>query len=444
MHAEAEALRDAHASGHSFSRASEVAFAIQRFNRDGRWREALACFEEVRRQQPHLILDMSVLQVALDACRHGGQWETTLQVLQVVDALGKEPTDDMCGAAIASFGVDVAQWGRAMEVFSRQRQPGPLAYGAAIQVCHRAQQWQAAYDLHSRASAARVALDVAAYNQVADACASAQAWEKAMLVLLDMCSHGPPPNGRTHAVLDSLPWSTPGREVYAAVPRPEGAVALERVAATSSSTASTNVSRARDAPGTDPSPLSNAPASEVHPSSGVDARSSSPPQSQVLAPEAQEEPIYDRQRQEPHRRRAEDRYEDSVAVRPGGQEVTPDAPPPEEDDQPLSYRVLPSGDAIIDLHGLPVEVAKIAVQVAIEDLILGGGPGSAKAGPQKLRDLIIITGIGNNSPGKIALVRPAIIQFLQEQLRIQVLQTRRDGPGRLRVPASELLRLCGG
>ena len=114
----------------------------------------------------------------------------------------------------------------------------------------------------------------------------------------------------------------------------------------------------------------------------------------------------------------------------------------EEDKTPLSYRTLPSGDALIDLHGLPVEVAKIAVQVAIEDLITGPGPGGG--GPQgELGDLIIVTGVGKHSVGGVALVRPAVIEFLRDQLRLTVLETRRDGPGRLRVPAEELRHLRG-
>eukprot|EP00435_Cladocopium_sp_Y103_P018780 s3043_g4.t1 len=97
-------------------------------------------------------------------------------------------------------------------------------------------------------------------------------------------------------------------------------------------------------------------------------------------------------------------------------------------------------DAKIDLHGLPVEVAKVAVQVALEDLVLGA-PGSPAA--PDVGDLIIVTGVGNNSPGRVALVRPAVISFLRDELSIRVLEQRRDGPGRLRVPSSELRKLRG-
>lgn len=203
-----------------------------------------------------------------------------------------------------------------------------------------------------------------------------------MLVLLDMCAHGLPPNRKTHGIVDELPWSTP-EEVYAAMPRPT-VLRMDRASSDSAEDSMPSCSSVQVSPVT-----------EISDCAG----------------------------------------QEQSSVEAAAQEST-------GDDQPLSYRVLPSGDAIIDLHGLPVEVAKIAVQVALEDLILGGGPGSSRGGIHKLRDLIIITGVGNHSPGKIALVKPAVIAFLRDQLRLKVLQTRRDGPGRLRVPASELRRLC--
>eukprot|EP00439_Symbiodinium_sp_Y106_P087143 s78_g40.t1 len=120
-------------------------------------------------------------------------------------------------------------------------------------------------------------------------------------------------------------------------------------------------------------------------------------------------------------------------------------PDQQEEQRELSYRLTDSGAALIDLHGLPVEVAKIAVQVALEDLLLGPptGKAPAKDGIKELGDFIIVTGVGNNSPGGIAVVRPAVIALLREELQIRVLETRTDGPGRLRVPASELRSWVG-
>lgn len=370
--------------------------AIQRLVRERSWQEALACFEDAR-QRPHLALDLAAFQAAAAACEQGGQWEMAIEVLRCSRLIAGEPSDQICAIA-ASACANTLQWRVAVAILSDMRWSGSATLCATISACHRAGQWQEALSLLMSPPALKVATpDATSYNCVADACAQARQWEKAMLVLMDMCARGPPPDRGTHAVLNGLPWSAPGEVYqYAAVPRPH---VLPAPAVRGSA---------------DPTVL------EDH------GRQAAADSGQSTAAGSQHD----------------------ESARPAEAVVSglPPADPPveeEAEEEPLSYRVLPSGEAIIDLHGLPVEVSKIAVQVALEDLILGGGPGSKRRGPTTLRDLIIITGIGNNSPGKIALVRPAIIHFLREQLRISVLETRRDGPGRLRVPASELQRLCG-
>lgn len=107
-----------------------------------------------------------------------------------------------------------------------------------------------------------------------------------------------------------------------------------------------------------------------------------------------------------------------------------------------SYRMLKSGDAIVDLHGLPMEVARIAVQVALEDLLLKPVVPPRGGGKHSGGDLIIVTGRGKNSPGGIPVVRPAIISLLRDEFRIAVMASKWE-VGRLRIPAAELWRLRG-
>ena len=139
----------------------------------------------------------------------------------------------------------------------------------------------------------------------------------------------------------------------------------------------------------------------------------------------------------------EEQEEEVEEEEPAGKEVEEEQQRKEAEEEPLSYSLLPDGSALVDLHGLPVEVAKVAVQVALEDILLGGGPGAARRGAAvgaDIGDLIIVTGRGKHSPGGVALVRPAIIEFLREQLQ---LKTKSVSPGRLKVPARELRRLRG-
>eukprot|EP00927_Polykrikos_kofoidii_P077968 TRINITY_DN7484_c1_g1_i1.p1 TRINITY_DN7484_c1_g1~~TRINITY_DN7484_c1_g1_i1.p1 ORF type:complete len:247 (-),score=45.22 TRINITY_DN7484_c1_g1_i1:160-795(-) len=111
-------------------------------------------------------------------------------------------------------------------------------------------------------------------------------------------------------------------------------------------------------------------------------------------------------------------------------------------DEPLSFKILPTGDFFLDLHGFPVEVAKVAVQVAIEDIVLRPVPPSnSRRGGRG--DFIIVTGRGKHSPGGVALIRPAVMAFLREDLGLVCIESERDGKGRLRVPAEELWRLRG-
>lgn len=109
-------------------------------------------------------------------------------------------------------------------------------------------------------------------------------------------------------------------------------------------------------------------------------------------------------------------------------------------DGPRSFHWLPSGDAIVDLHGFPVEVAKIAVQVALEDLILQ--PQTERRAKPGHGGLIIITGVGKHSVAGVALIKPAVTELLQDYFQIEVLQSPRF-PGRLWIPPSAIAQLRG-
>mmetsp|Transcript_8041 Transcript_8041/g.17982 ORF Transcript_8041/g.17982 Transcript_8041/m.17982 type:complete len:312 (+) Transcript_8041:92-1027(+) len=111
----------------------------------------------------------------------------------------------------------------------------------------------------------------------------------------------------------------------------------------------------------------------------------------------------------------------------------------EDNGRGKSYRLLSNGDAIIDLHGFPAEIAKIAVQVALEDYVLSPVP---LHGPGSSGDLIIVTGRGKHSIGGEAILRPVIFSFLKDDLLLEPMQWATE-PGRIRIPASEIRKLRG-
>ena len=62
-----------------------------------------------------------------------------------------------------------------------------------------------------------------------------------------------------------------------------------------------------------------------------------------------------------------------------------------------------------DLHNLSISVAKIAVGSLLEDIRLRP---QSRHFHEFSKQLIIVTGRGNNSEGNVALLRPAVIDFL--------------------------------
>lgn len=335
-------------------------------------------------------------------------WERALFLLPTMDKQCSPQQTAASYAGAISACAKGKRWSEACCLLADMRrrvlEPTLPLYGAVVRACRAARTWQAAVRLLTDMYTHKVEPDVVTYDDVVDTCALGHHWGVAMHLLSNMCEVGPSPSPRTHALIGCLPWSTPSQELYACVPRPCAVIPQQA-----------------DVHGSNPKlvHVNNQPSdqdlSQRADAMGVNLRSQSGSTAEPkLAQPSQGEA-------------------DCGAVDPSAAE-----------NEPLSYRPLPNGDAIIDLHGLPVEVSKIAVQVALEDLLLGGGPGTRPSrNPHTLGDLIIVTGVGRNSPGGVALVRPAIIAFLREQLRIAVLETRRDGPGRLRVPASELRRLRG-
>lgn len=85
---------------------------------------------------------------------------------------------------------------------------------------------------------------------------------------------------------------------------------------------------------------------------------------------------------------------------------------------------------MIDLHEQPVEVAKLAVLIFLQEALAR----------RMSTELTIITGRGRHSASGIPLIRPAVMSLLQDELDLQV-GLDAGNPGILYVPASEVVRL---
>ncbi|CAE8626606.1 unnamed protein product, partial [Polarella glacialis] len=94
---------------------------------------------------------------------------------------------------------------------------------------------------------------------------------------------------------------------------------------------------------------------------------------------------------------------------------------------------------VVDLHRLPVEVAKLAVCTVLLDTLTGVGPTGSSAGAG---DLKIVVGRGNHSEGGLAKVGPAVVEFLRDELGLPVRQAP-HGAGALHIPGALLVPFEG-
>lgn len=93
----------------------------------------------------------------------------------------------------------------------------------------------------------------------------------------------------------------------------------------------------------------------------------------------------------------------------------------------------PESGLVADLHGLPVDAARILVQLAILEAI---GDGSAPC-----RELVLVTGRGSHSPGHYAALREDCRYFLKSLLGTEPLSIA-GNDGRLLITASSFEQWC--
>lgn len=465
--------------------------------RGSNWQRGLSLLASM--QEDTVAADTVTCNAVIGACRQEGLWEHALSILAGMELRGPSPTSVTYNSVCAVCdGASRWQWSVHLLTVMRSRllQPNIRSVAAAVGAEHHSREilrdhmlqpakagvWPEVVAALMRLRREGRPASAAEFNAAAAACVANQAWKAAMALLLEMCSGGPEPDRDTHAVVASLPVARAMQEPYQPL-RPHTVVVAGGASVAGGAEQWAPVQSTRPS-AVSPPPLP--PRSHEHFATAFPAFPAS-----VVAPVAvavgdtgssmhgggvggsslvfrpmdvvkevvdlEEEASSSAVSSSPassssrsslsssssssSESASSDEAEPSSAA--GPEEVKQQGGDVQQEDTPLCYTMLSNGDAIIDLHGLPVEVAKIAVQVALEDLLLGGGPGSKGRAPAQVRDLIIVTGIGKHSRGGVALVRPAVIEFLREHLQIAVLETRTDGPGRLRIPAAELRRLRG-
>ncbi|CAE7944343.1 unnamed protein product [Symbiodinium necroappetens] len=421
---------------------------ISACHKGSHWQGALDlfCSMELRALAPNVITHSATMA----SCLRGDAWQKALEMYGRLPVVEREGNPILVGLMLQALGAAKA-WGEAVAHIERLAKPGSravdaLCFTAAVRTCGACGEWEWAMYLMDKMQGQGFLPDVVTATLVLSACRQSGQWQTALGILREkMPSLGvEPSNSSIKTVLaacfeaNQLPA---GLELLKESPllrdSAECSRALTHVASAQVWEEALWITAHMLEHGLELSP-------------GVQLRQV-PQLAQLAVSSAPHAPPPPRpQRPPPPVRRTEDEKAVGDVEEQGQQEETQTMPsmavkaaePDQQEEQrELSYRLTDSGAALIDLHGLPVEVAKIAVQVALEDLLLG--PPTGKSPAKELSDFIIVTGVGNNSPGGIAVVRPAVIALLREELQIRVLETRTDGPGRLRVPASELRKLRG-
>ena len=94
------------------------------------------------------------------------------------------------------------------------------------------------------------------------------------------------------------------------------------------------------------------------------------------------------------------------------------------------------GPGVLDLHGFPVEVARLAVEAAVQDLLAGRRPVPAGAAPPALPRMVFITGRGRRSTDE-ALLRPMVLRVLREDFGLEG-RVQPANPGRVVIRATQV------
>merc|ERR1712228_185864 len=93
---------------------------------------------------------------------------------------------------------------------------------------------------------------------------------------------------------------------------------------------------------------------------------------------------------------------------------------------------------LLDLHGLPVEVAKLVTQTTLLRTAASG----QRFPHSKDHGMTLIVGQGWGSDGGLALLRAALLQLLRGDYGLVEVHVDRNNPGRIIVPAAALARFA--
>eukprot|EP00928_Gymnodinium_smaydae_P020847 TRINITY_DN18064_c0_g1_i1.p1 TRINITY_DN18064_c0_g1~~TRINITY_DN18064_c0_g1_i1.p1 ORF type:complete len:734 (+),score=102.46 TRINITY_DN18064_c0_g1_i1:55-2202(+) len=148
------------------------------------WQRALHVADSMERQE--LCMDAFALGAAVSACERGEQWQQALHRVALAEASGLRADVVVMNAVISACGKS-QQWPLALTHFSSMKQRGLLAtvvtFGAAIGACERGQQWSRALELLAEMSPCGLFPDPMVFSATISACGKGRQWHRALGLL---------------------------------------------------------------------------------------------------------------------------------------------------------------------------------------------------------------------------------------------------------------------
>ncbi|CAK0908658.1 unnamed protein product, partial [Prorocentrum cordatum] len=358
---------------------------------DMQWREAMALLGEM--DQSGVAPDVHTFNRLLKGCRRGQLWEVALSLLLDMELRELAADEYSYSTAISACSGGTA-WEWAIRLLFAMPSPNVVCFNAAIDACGKCGQWQWAAGLLSEMRKRGLQPDAISYNSAIDACSRAGQIDLVQYLMCEMKAQGMQPDAQTYAAAIGV-----GEHGFWEL----ALVFLQDMQTAEPQQPSNGIAR---------SSFNEAALEQVawHRVIGICGKCGLWEKVLSLFHSTREQMMTDAGTYRivsmaltdaGRREDAETFFAD--AVRQG---LCPD------------WRILPD---LIDLHDLPVEVAKLAVRMSVREL-------------QRDQRLNIITGKGKHSLREEALIRPAVLSMLQEDPDFRVTVNDAD-PGRLLVRA---------
>ena len=178
--------------------AKEYKLALQACCHAKQWQTTLALFAELEASE--LQPDVACFNAVMRACQSTGQMEQVRWCVTRMKAHGVRPDSLILQVANRSFSMAISahekagRWSQALSLLSEMTDacvtPDVVTFNAAVSACHKGGQWERAVSLLDQMRDAGVSPDAITYNAAISTCGKGGKWERALSLLEEMRGAG--------------------------------------------------------------------------------------------------------------------------------------------------------------------------------------------------------------------------------------------------------------